>query len=241
MEIKDMRILVMILFCTVVFGNIKAQNYTYYHDASKMNQITVMETGVGRLQPEFWYWLLSPVYRYEAAPNNKLGYRTTTALTANEQVEMAEAIDTSLVSRAKIEGLNVLDRGVDVAWLCEGDKITDAMNRFNDNITRLPQVPDGYAMKGMWQDEFDKFLCAIKSVQDAYMANYQRQEQYVKIYKEITQKNETLVKVMEVMKALAACKEWEKQYEKGPKPNVRSIVNESYEYWSDRTKAVINK
>ena len=35
-----------------------AQYATYNHDATKMNQITVMEIGTGSLRPELYYTLL---------------------------------------------------------------------------------------------------------------------------------------------------------------------------------------
>ena len=41
----------------------KAQTVTYNHDAAKMNQILVMETGGGCLTPEFYYWLLQKNYK----------------------------------------------------------------------------------------------------------------------------------------------------------------------------------
>ena len=53
-----------------------AQYATYNHDASKMNQITVMEIGTGSLRPELYYTLLHNNYYKSAAVKNKLGFRS---------------------------------------------------------------------------------------------------------------------------------------------------------------------
>ena len=52
-----------------------AQSYvTYNHDATKMNQITVQEIGVGGLTPAFYYTLFHNSYQKSAASKNKLSF-----------------------------------------------------------------------------------------------------------------------------------------------------------------------
>ena len=51
-------ILTTMVLMSIAFGA-QAQYVTYNHDASKMNQITVEETGTGTLKPEVYYWLLT--------------------------------------------------------------------------------------------------------------------------------------------------------------------------------------
>jgi hypothetical protein len=50
---------------------------------------------------------------------------------------IAEAIDSALTSRAKIEAMNVADRQVDLAWLAEGEKVESQMVKFQKNIDRI--------------------------------------------------------------------------------------------------------
>ena len=52
-------------------------------------------------------------------------------------MDEAEAIDSALVKRAKVEALNVADRQADIAWLAEGDKVSRQMDRFRRNIDRI--------------------------------------------------------------------------------------------------------
>ena len=92
-----------------------------------MNQITVEETGAGALKPELYYTLLHNKYKKTAAVKNKLTFRTAAGVASYQQVDEAEAIDSALTSRAKIEALNVADRQVDLAWLAEKDKIESQM------------------------------------------------------------------------------------------------------------------
>ena len=52
-----------------------AQYVTYNHDETKMNQVTVMETGAGSLTPALFYSLIHNRYYQTASATNKLSYR----------------------------------------------------------------------------------------------------------------------------------------------------------------------
>lgn len=116
---------------------VHAQYVTYNHDSPKQNQVTVMETGTGALSPDLYYSVLHNKYKKSAAAKNKLSFRTLAGINLYNQVDEAEAIDSALVKRAKVEALNVADRQVDIAWLAEGDKVSGQMERFRRNIDRI--------------------------------------------------------------------------------------------------------
>ena len=101
----------------------RAQYVTYNHDETKMNQVTVMETGAGELTPALFYSVVHNKYYRTAAETNKLRYRSEAAAHGAAQVGISETIDTSLTKRAEIEALNMADRQVDLAWQAEGPKI----------------------------------------------------------------------------------------------------------------------
>ena len=154
-----------------------AQSVTYSHDDAKMNQITVAEIGSGSLTPEFYYWLLHNSYRESAAAKNKLGFRTTAGINLYNQVDEAEALDSAMTQRARIEALNVADRSggaLDVAWLAEGDKINSALEDFEKNIRRIIEAGGSNYEQEHWREQYNVFLCAVKSVQEAYMPNAER-------------------------------------------------------------------
>ena len=96
-----------------------------------------METGTGALSPDLYYSVLHNKYKKSAAAKNKLSFRTLAGINLYNQVDEAEAIDSALVKRAKVEALNVADRQVDIAWLAEGDKVSGQMERFRRNIDRI--------------------------------------------------------------------------------------------------------
>ena len=176
-----------------------AQSVTYSHDAAKMNQITVAEIGSGSLTPEFYYWLLHKSYRESAAAKNKLGFRTTAGINLYNQVDDAEALDSAMTQRARIEALNVADRSggaLDVAWLAEGDKINSALDNFEKNIRRIAEAGGSSNEQEYWREYHNIYLCAVKSVQDAYMPNAERKKQYLRIHADILRKNETLVRYL---------------------------------------------
>ncbi len=176
-----------------------AQSVTYSHDDAKMNQITVAEIGSGSLTPSLYYQLLHKSYQKSAAAKNKLGFRTTAGINLYNQVDDAEALDSAMTQRARIEALNVADRSggaLDVAWLAESDKINSALDNFKKNIRRIAEAGGSGNEQEYWREYHNIYLCAVKSVQDAYMPNAERKKQYLRIHADIIRKNETLVRYL---------------------------------------------
>ena len=92
---------------TIGTSAVHAQRVTYNHDTSKKNQVTVMELGSGSLTPELYYTLLHRNYKKSAAQKNKQSFRTTASIALYNQVDEAEAIDSALTARAKIEAFQL--------------------------------------------------------------------------------------------------------------------------------------
>ena len=172
---------------------VHAQYVTYNHDSPKQNQVTVMETGTGALSPDLYYSVLHNKYKKSAAAKNKLSFRTLAGINLYNQVDEAEAIDSALVKRAKVEALNVADRQADIAWLAEGDKVSRQMDRFRRNIDRILLSGGTPADKERWTEYYHVYQCAINATKDAYMPNAQRKKEYLRIYEDITRQNEILV------------------------------------------------
>ena len=187
------RELLLMVIAAVATTGAQAQSVTYNHDSPKQNQITVMETGAGSLSPDLYYTLLHNKYKKSAAAKNKLSFRTVAGINLYNQVDEAEAIDSALVSRAKIEALNVADRQVDIAWLAEGDKVRGQMERFQRNIDRILLAGGKPEDKERWTEYYRVYQCAIDATQDAYMPNAQRKKEYLRIYKDVVRQNELLV------------------------------------------------
>lgn len=187
------RTLLLTAVAAVTASAAHAQSVTYNHDAPKQGQITVMETGTGTLSPELYYWALHNSYRKSAASKNKLSYRTLAGIALYNQVDEAEAIDSALVSRAKIEALNVADRQIDIAWLAEGDKIDGQMERFKRNIDRILLAGGTPDDRERWTEYYHIYQCAIDATRDAYMPNAQRKKEYLRIYEDVARQNEILV------------------------------------------------
>lgn len=183
----------MLLVATIAAN---AQYVTYNHDSPKMNQITVEETGAGALKPELYYTLLHNKYKKTAAVKNKLTFRTAAGVASYQQVDEAEAIDSALTSRAKIEALNVADRQVDLAWLAEKDKVESQMRQFQKNIDRIMMTGGSPKEKEQWNDYYRVYQCAIKATRDAYMPNAQRKKEYLQIYADVSRQNDVLVKYL---------------------------------------------
>lgn len=186
-----------LMFCEAM--NVGAQSVTYRHDAAKMNQITVGEIGSGSLTPSLYYQTLHKSYSKSAASKNKLSYRTLAGVNLYNQVDEAEALDSAMVARTKIEALNMADRSggaLDVAWAAEGGKITDKMGDFERNINRILQTGGNSDDQSYWKEHYQMFQCAIRATQDTYMPNAQRKKQYLRIYTDVARKNEELIRYL---------------------------------------------
>lgn len=170
-----------------------AQYVTYNHDSPKQNQVTVMETGAGALSPDLYYSVLHNKYKKSAATKNKLSFRTLAGISLYNQVDEAEAIDSALVNRAKIEALNVADRQIDLAWLAEGDKVNGQMERFKRNIDRILLAGGTPGDQERWTEYYHVYQCATDATRDAYIPNAQRKKEYLRIYEDVTRQNELLV------------------------------------------------
>ena len=175
------RNILFILALLLPFFHAGAQYVTYNHDETKMYQVTVMETGVGELTPRAFYGVVHNKYYQDAAETNKLRYRSEAAAHGTVQVGISETIDTSLTKRAEVEALNMADRQVDLAWQAEGPKIQSRLEAFNRNIATL------------WQERYHLFQTAISAVRNSYMPNADRKKEYLAIYRDITEGNNTLI------------------------------------------------
>ena len=215
----------------------KAQYVTYNHDSPKMNQITVGETGAGALKPELYYTLLHNKYKKTAAVKNKLTFRTAAGVASYQQVDEAEAIDSALTSRAKIEALNVADRQVDLAWLAEKDKVESQMRQFQKNIDRITMTGGSPKEKERWNDYYRVYQCAIKATRDAYMPNAQRKKEYLQIYADVSQQNDVLVKYLVQLSNRNATKNLLSATD-NHSIDKRSIISNAMSRWNESRSAV---
>ena len=224
----------MLLVATIAAN---AQYVTYNHDSPKMNQITVEETGAGALKPELYYTLLHNKYKKTAAVKNKLTFRTAAGVASYQQVDEAEAIDSALTSRAKIEALNVADRQVDLAWLAEKDKVESQMRQFQKNIDRIMMTGGSPKEKERWNDYYRVYQCAIKATRDAYMPNAQRKKEYLQIYADVSRQNDVLVKYLVQLSNRNATKNLLSATD-NHSIDKRSIINNAMSRWNESRSAV---
>ncbi|NDV84187.1 DUF5045 domain-containing protein [Bacteroides sp. 51] len=183
-------------FLSGITATINAQSITYNHDDAKMNQVTVMEIGSGSLTPSQYYTLLHRSYQKSAASKNKLAFRMAAGINLYNQVDDAEALDSAMQNRAKIEALNIADRSggaLDLAWMAESGKLNSKMEDFEQNIHRIQEVGGTTNEQEHWRAYYKVYQSAIKATQDAYMPNAQRKKEYLRIHADVAKKNETLL------------------------------------------------
>ena len=185
------RVFIFSLLATAIVGA-NAQSVTYNHDASVMNQFTIGEIGAGSFTPDLYYDALHKSYRNGAMMTNKQLFRTQMHLELNKEEGHAEALDSALNERKRVEALNIADRtpGVtDVAWQVEKGKIENKLDIFKKNIERLTTEGAPAKVYIIWMERYNCLNCGLQAVRDAYMPQGMRKEQYLAIYKDILEKN----------------------------------------------------
>lgn len=185
------KLLLMAVAVTVTTA-VHAQYVTYNHDSPKQNQVTSWRPVRAHSRPTSIFRAAQQIQEVGSG-QNKLSFRTLAGINLYNQVDEAEAIDSALVKRAKVEALNVADRQVDIAWLAEGDKVSGQMERFRRNIDRILLSGGTPADKERWTEYYHVYQCAIKATKDAYMPNAQRKKEYLRIYEDVARQNEILV------------------------------------------------
>lgn len=195
-------LMVAVMFFTVcqVYG----QDKTFNHDASVMNQFLVGETGAGRFTPDAYYDLMHKDYRNTAMVTNKQLFRTQMALMLHKQEPYAEALDSALTDRMRVEYKNIADRtpGItDVAWQVERGKIEGKLDILKKNIERITINGGSVQSYREWIDRYNALQCGIDAIRNAYMPQGSRKEQYLAIYKDILHKNVEVCEYLQYLRA----------------------------------------
>lgn len=190
--IRDIRRIVMMAVILSTAVVIQAQSVTYNHDASVMNQFTIGEIGAGSFTPDLYYDALHRNYRNGAMTTNKQFYRSQMKLVLFPEEGHAEALDSALTERKRVEEMNIADRSpgvTDVAWQVEKGKIENKLDIFKKNIERLTLEGASAKEYQNWLERYNCINCGLQAVRDAYMPQGKRKEQYIEIYKDILLKN----------------------------------------------------
>ena len=204
--------MVAVMFFTAcqVYG----QGMTYNHDASVMNQFTIGETGAGSFTPDLYYDAFHKNYRNGAMMTNKQAFRTQMTLTLHKQEPMAEAIDSALTDRKRVELLNIADRtpGItDFAWQVERGKIEGKLDILKKNIERITINGGTVQSYREWLERYNALQCGIDAIRDAYMPQGSRKEQYIAIYKDILNKNVEVCDYLDYLRAVQEAKKHTKK------------------------------
>lgn len=196
---KRQTLMMALLFA--VSAGIKAQSVTYNHDESVQNQVTIQETGAGSFTPDLYYDAFHKSYRNWAPEQNKLSFRTLTVAAMKLQEPYAEKIDSNLTKRMRVEAENLLDREVDAAWLVEKGKVNSALSTFREHVESITLNGGSYKTYEDWKETYDMVVFGIQCIQDGYMPNSEREQQYMQAYKDVRAKDVKLVKLLSLLKS----------------------------------------
>lgn len=201
---KNIYIAITAMAFALISPRAQAQSVTYAHDATKMNQFLMQETGTGSFQgqSEWYYDVMHRSYKNSLLATSKQIYRTATYQGSYAQVTYADSIRQRLEERAKEEAINIADREIDLAWVSEQSKIENALMKYRNNLSSLSACRINSEEREDWQMYPKMWEFAIDRTRKAYMANSQRQKEFLTIYDEIVQKNAKLVSRIRYLKSL---------------------------------------
>lgn len=175
------------LFCPGYTMMGQAVTFTYNHDASKMNQFTVQETGVGNLTPAVYYNVAHKKYSETAHETNKSTYRAQVAVSTELQTVMADSLKNYLEDRAEVEAMNILDREVDIAYSNWQPKLSSRIAEARELTVWLTGIiGPGQEEITNWGELWNQYEYSIGVVHNAYLANSEKEKMYISIYNELT-------------------------------------------------------
>lgn len=205
------RFLITVTVVMVSVLSVQAQSVTYNHDSSVMNQFLVGETGTGSFTPDWYYDAFHKNYRNGAMMTNKQMFRSQMKMLAlNKEEGHAEALDSALTERKRVEFLNVADRtpGVtDVAWQVEKTKIEGKLDLLKKNIEKITLSGGTSAQYREWLERYNALNCGLQAVRDAYMPQGKRKEQYLEIYKDVLAKNVEVCELLTYLRSMRSVKD----------------------------------
>ena len=225
------KILYFIIVMLAVFQRKASAQYssmTFETDPSILNQFTVMETGAGALMPAVYYNTFHKGYQKTAYFTSKNTFRMLHSRSAKNQVAKADSVRTNLSKRASIADLDLVssDPTSDVAWRVEGPKIESSMESFNRNINKIMSAGGSNEDYDNWKQIYNCIQSGINIIRKSYLTMGQRQSEYISYYKEILQRNRTLVVRLQEWKGYKIVDEFNRR---GIKPE-RLTKNETIAY-----------
>ena len=165
---------------------------------------------------------------------NKQFYRTQMQLMLYREEPHAEALDSALTQRMRVEAINIADRtpGVtDLAYQVERSKIEGKLDVLKKNIERITLEGGTAQNYRTWLERYNAINCGLQAVRDAYMPMGERKEQYLAIYRDILVKN---VEVCEYITYLRSLKNVKNQPDSAPAPrraNITTICRSAHGRW----------
>lgn len=228
-----MKQLFIFLYCIGITLHISAQSITYNHDESVMQQFLVGETGAGRFTPDLYYDTFHKSYRNSAMAESKNVFRNDILLTLIQETPHAEDIDSSLVSRAEVEALNVADRTpniTDAAWLVEGNKVEGELQELLSHINQIIPKGGSTSLKEVYTSKYNCLTTGLEAVREAYMPMSQRKMQYLSIYKNTKEVLSDLQDVLVYLESLANIRKMQVAHRQD-RQKTRDIASEAKGRW----------
>ena len=103
---------------------------------------------------------------------NKQFFRSQMNLTLYQEVPHAEALDSALTERMRVEAKNIADRTpglTDIAWQVERGKIESKLSVLKGNIERITLEGGSAHSYTTWLERYNAINCGLQAVRDAYM------------------------------------------------------------------------
>lgn len=159
----------------------------YKYDTDFLGLIGFCGLGGGTLTPSHYYQLFHSGYeesgRTYSLTSNSVYYN----LTLSEEEVSAEKIDTALTHRGVKEAVTWADRNVDVVQYTEMSRVDSRLLELKDSIERIMACGGDKVTYEMYVERYNCLTFGLNEISTAYLANSQRQQEYLAVYRESTE------------------------------------------------------
>ena len=112
--------------------------------------------------------------------------------TMSKHINKADTIMTDLADRAAVEGANLVDREVNLAYDTEKENIERAQSIFQMNINKIIPMGGSNDSRKQWQELYNLSTYAVHVINSSYVPNTKRKIEYKKIYDDLINQNDQL-------------------------------------------------
>lgn len=178
---------IFIFALTLSFCSTLSAQYTYRYDTDFIGLVGFCGLGGGSLTPRHYYQLFHSGYEEAGRSYSLTANSVYYNLTLMEEEVSAEKIDTALTHRGLKEAVTWADRNVDIVQYSEMGRVDSRLSELKDSIERIMVNGGDKETYDFYLERYNCLTFGLNEISTSYLANSQRQQEYLTLYQESTE------------------------------------------------------